>query len=666
MNNKEIYLIVGHRGTGKTTWIKEVEKYFVKKNEKILTFDIDQEIQKNTHQTIDQMFEKGESYFRKIENDVIKECIQKAQVFKGKVFISLGAGYEGEIPSFCKVIHLKRYSDRSGRIFFDRPRVLYRLDAFDEYQNLYSKRKLIYKQQRDFVFTKLDYFKSIEKWDQIFLGDEKLSFRKGILTLNENNCPSSPEKLNFFLDQRSKWGLKYFELKDDEISETFLEKVLFKIPLQQVLFSFRCHDSVLFKNLLNRIDFQNVTADWPLEWKRENEIKDHERVSWIYSLHERENQTLSKVLGQFPKKQNVHLKLAVEIFSFEELWQGHLWWKEDPTRRSFHPRSIDGRWKWYRLLFGPHQPLYFIREDYEEGVLDQPVMAESVRCGQGVLENGFSCVLGNPIEHSATPFEQQLFFEKYNLPVVPILMKEEEVNQTNMKILENFGMKFSAITSPLKKKFYQVLNTETSSTNILKINQNNSSVSSLNTLILTKQGWNGLNTDIDGALVFKKFIHQSGFHKVAVWGGGAIREVLDFVLSLKEDYMHGVLNQKELDRIVNEFKPSGFDSVKNYKFNKNDISFYSAQTGKLLRGSEQIPEVVIWAVGRSRMSSCMYPSQKWKPLYVLDLNYTYDSPGRGYAVKIKSQYVSGWLWFKAQAQAQRVLFEKLNKKEVYK
>ena len=659
MNNKEIYLVVGHRGAGKTTWVKEVEKYFVKKNEKILIFDIDQEMQNITHQTIDQMFQKGESYFRKIENNITKECIQKSQSFKGKVFISLGAGYTGEIPSFCKVIHLKRYSDQNGRIFFDRPRILYRLDTFNEYQNLYSKRKSIYKQQRDFVFTKLDYFQSVEEWDQIFLGDEELPFGNGILTLNENNCPLSQEKLSFVLDQKLKWGLKYFELKDDEISEVFLKKILFKIPLQKIILSFRCNENVLFQNLLNRIDSQNVTIDWPIEWERENKIKDHEKVSWIYSLHDREHQSLGKVLDRFPKKQNVHLKLAVEIFSFEELWQGHLWQKEDPVHRSFHPRSKEGRWKWYRLLFGPHQSLYFIREDYEEEVLDQPVMAESVRCGQGVLENGFACVLGDPIEHSATPFEQQSFFEKYNLPVVPILMKEEEVSNKNIKILENFGMKFSAITSPLKRQCYQMLDTKKSSEGNIQVCQNSSPVSSLNTLVLNKQGWNGLNTDIDGALIFKKFIHQSGFHKIAVWGGGAIRDVLDFSLSLEKDHMYGILNQKEIDSLINYFKLQ-FNNSLTHELNKNSISFYSAQTGKLLKGDEQIPEVVIWAVGRSRMSECLYPPQHWKPVCVLDLNYTDDSPGRGYAIKIKSQYVSGWLWFKAQAQAQRIFFEKLN------
>ena len=669
--NKEIYLIIGHRGAGKTTWVKEAGKYFSIKKEKVLIFDIDEEIQKTSHQTIHQLFGKGEYYFRKIENDVVEKCLKKAQVFKGKVFISLGAGYEGCFPSFCKVIHLKRYSDQAGRIFFDRPHLLSSMSPFDEYHKLCSKRNLIYKRQRDFVFTRLDYFKSFEKWDEIFLNGGKLPFENGVLTLSEKNCPSFQGKWDFFFNQRLKWGLKYFELKDDEISPTLLEKILLKIPPHQILLSFRRKNSVLFKNLLNQI--KSVTVDWPLEWD-DDPLKKHEEISWIYSLHERGRKPLSRLLDQFPKTQNVHLKLAVEIFSFEELWRGHLWQREDPLYRSFHPRSREGRWKWHRLLFGPHQPLYFIREDDERGVLDQPVMAESMNCGQGISKHGFSCVLGDPIEHSATPYEQKFFFEKYKLPVVPILMKEEEVNNENIKILENFGMKFSAITSPLKKKFYCVFssNKNQNSQKDLKVIRTKNSVPALNTLILTKKGWKGFNTDKDGALAFKQFVHQSGFCKIAVWGGGAVRDVLDFVFSTRGFYpirrffsthhfyptRHSCTGRNPIHKpTAGDFHFRGNDGKLN---NENDIAFYSAQTGKLLKGSKQNPELVIWAVGRSRMSLCSVPPQHWSPLYVLDLNYTEDSPGREYAVKTKAQYLSGWLWFKAQAQAQRILFKKLS------
>lgn len=660
INNREIYLIVGHRGTGKTTWVKEVKKYFLQKNQRVLVFDVDQEIKSFTRQTIDQMFKKDESYFREIENRIAKECIKKARSFNGKVFISLGAGYKGSIPSFCKVIHLKRVSDRKGRIFFDRPRILSRLNSFDEYQELYSKRKLVYEKQRDLVLTRLDYFKFFQQWDKVFLGDEKLPFKNGVLTLSEKQCPSSQEKLDFFLDQKLKWGIKYFELKDSAISNIFLEKILLKIPLQQIIFSFRNRNNPLFENFFGRLTKKNITIDRPLEWGIKYKIRNDKEMSWICSMHDRRPfESLHTVLDQFPKKQNMHLKLAVEIFSFEELWEGHLWQKEDPENRSFHPRSKDGRWKWYRLLFGPRQPLYFIREDDERGVLDQPVMAESVRCGQGHIEDKFACILGDPVEHSATPFEQQLFFKKYHLPVLSVLMREEEVTHKNMKILENFGMKFAAITSPLKKKFYQLCSVEKKSKKNLLIDKNSSPVSALNTLILTKKGWCGFNTDVDGAFALKSCISQMGVNKIAIWGGGGVRDVLDFIFTLGGRDNLSTLTNESFNKIINEFKLNADKNLKHRKNSKIDISFYSARTGKLLKGAEYEPDIVIWAVGRSQMLHCLYPPQHWKPIYVFDLNYTEDSPGREYAVSARSQYVSGWLWFKTQAQAQRILFEKL-------
>jgi len=489
----------------------------------------------------------------------------------------------------------------------------------------------------------------------VFIGDKQLPFKNGVLTLSEKNCPALQEKLDFFLDQKLKWGLKYFELKDDEISESFLKKILSKIPIEQILFSFRNVGSPLFPKFLNQRDIQKTAMDWPFEWKGEYAIKSHKNISWIYSLHERGSHSLSELLDRFSKKKSARLKLAVEIFSFEELWQGHLWQKEDPIYRSFHPRSKDGRWKWYRLLFGPHQSLYFIREDDEDGVQDQPVMAESVRCHQKNLENGFACVLGAPVKHSATPFEQHTFFKQYKLPVVPILMEEGEVTDRNIKILEDLGMKFSAITSPLKKSFYHLCHANIKKTSKagLKISEKNSPVSALNTLILKKHGWRGFNTDIDGALALQKRIHQMGLSKVAVWGGGGVRYVLDFIFGGTDDC--SVLNEKVFNKFINKLKLNNGKRVVNHRY----ISFYSARTGKRLKGMEYNPDVVIWAVGRPRMSECLYPPSYWAPDCVFDLNYTDDSPGRGYALKTKSRYISGWLWFKVQAQAQRVLFKKL-------
>ena len=359
--------------------------------------------------------------------------------------------------------------------------------------------------------------------------------------------------------------MKYFELKDNENSQEFLMKILCSIPVEKILFSFREKNSRLFesffqkifsldshnifqknfgnakfekfiknqKDFINKSDNRKLTADWPIEWG-ENifQKKFSDKIAWIYSLHHREpSWSFQKVLNQFSKVKEGQFKLAVEVHSFEELWQGHLWQKQDPQRRSFYPRSQEGRWKWYRLLFGKNQLLYFIKEDFFDGVLDQPVMAESVQFSEG--NGSFACVLGDPIEHSATPYEQGDFFKNKGWPVLKILMKENEMNSRNIKILENLGMKFSAVTSPLKKKTFMLFQdclkkgsqnkvilkkTDQPVTDVILKNSKDNGLTfltlqdapvfALNTLIWTPKGWCGLNTDIEGAWALKTDIEQ--------------------------------------------------------------------------------------------------------------------------------------------------------------
>ena len=695
-SESRIHLIIGHRGAGKTTWCAEIKKYFQRKKLSVLWLDIDQEIEKKTQQTLNQFFLKGERFFRKLENQTAQECFKKAKNFKGLSFISAGAGFQGDIPSNIHVIHLQRPSDFIGRVFFDRPRIFKKIKPFEEYQKLILKRQPVYQKQRHSIFTRLDYFTSFQNWDKVFFG-EPLPFQNGVLTLVENKIPVSEKTFQFFLDQKLKWGLKYFELKDNENSQEFLMKILCYIPLEKILFSFREKKSRLFESFFQKIfslDFHNIfqkdfgnenfnkffknqetfinksgnrkiTADWPIEWG-ENifQKKFSNKITWIYSLHHREPcGSFQKVLDQFSKVKEGYLKLAVEVHSLEELWQGHLWQKKDPQRRSFYPRSQEGRWKWYRLLFGQNQLLYFIKEDCFDGVLDQPVMAESVQWSG--RNESFACVLGDPIEHSATPYEQEDFFKNKGWPVLKILMKENEMNSRNIKILENLGMKFSAVTSPLKKKTFMLFQgclkkgsqnkvilkktVQPAEDTVFKSSKENSltflklqdsPVSSHNTLIWTPKGWCGFNTDIEGARGLKTDIEQyikkinqqknpsNNVYKLAVWGGGSVRDILMFVF--RETHVFSV-------------------------------SFYSARTGKVIKGREVNPDFVIWAVGRARMSSCLHPPVDWKPQCVFDLHYTEDSPGREYALKIQAEYRSGWKWFQAQALHQRKWFEDLQK-----
>ena len=617
-----IYVIIGHRGTGKTSWIQEVENYFNKNNKKISIIDIDQKIEEHTQQKIKDLFQKGESFFREIEQKVFTQCLKSVSSKKEDVFISLGAGYSGSIPSSCTVIHLKRLSDSLGRVFFDRPRLSPNKSSLDEYKELYKKRESIYQNLRDLTWTRLDGFQSFGIEDEVFLGEKKLPIKNGVFTLSRKNFDTHSKE---FLNHKIKMGFYFIELKNDEVSVSIMKKVVKTIPIQKILFSFRKKDDVEFESYLKEImNSYSLNIDWPFEWGSHPSFL-NKNSSIIYSLHKREeNESMDDLLNRFSAPKGIHLKLAPEIFSFQELFKGHIWQGQDSKNRSFHPRSPNGRWKWYRILFSPHQKFYFLKEDFYQGVLDQPVIAEACRFKGS---EGFGCVLGDPIEHSLTPFEQSDFFKKYNMSVLKILMTEKEVTSENLEILKKLGMRFAAITSPLKKHFYQLLkglNSYSFKDSSLKLSQ--SDQTALNTIIFSDQ-WRGFNTDVYGALSLKDWIDNTEKHRqkklsIAVWGGGGVLNTLE----------QAFLNQ-------------------NY-----DISFYSARTGQIKKGSDKNPDVIIWAAGRNKD----FLPHQWKPSYILDLNYTEDSPAREYSIQTQAEYISGLMWFKVQAQWQRKIFQYFN------
>ena len=748
-----IYVVIGCRGTGKTSWSRTMAAHFNKNNIPSISLDLDQQIEKTTNKSIAQWLNQGEASFRNIEKQIFKECLKYAESCHKLVFLSVGAGFTGRIPKFCRVIHLKRYGDKEGRIFMNRPQLLPQLNPFDEFQQLHLKRASVYKKQRDFVFVRQDYVQAIGSADSIFFG-KTLPFKNAVLTLNPKTLPSNknkwqdffsiklygepglqysknkplfshtrkkyPAHLSLLQNTRQKtlktkgWNLKYFEFRDDEVSKNFLKEVL-KFPIQdKILLSFRKKNSTLFKTFFNIYDPMGISMDWPSEWGKNLHLNPN-----IYSLHQRKKiVSLKKQLKDFSKfniNSKTHLKLAVEIFSFEELLLCHQWWQEDSLGRSFHPRSMDGRWKWYRLLFGPRQPLYFIRENDELGTADQPLMAESVRTGIR-SPHGFACVLGDPVALSATPFEQESFFKKYKLPVVPILMKEKEMTLKNLKILECLGLKFAAVTSPLKKKAYQMgssshIDSSASSLKLKtpprkKINKlcymntpplPSSVVSSLaksmqsfrkkgashkwhkklistnaiNTLIFKNKKLYGYNTDIYGSWALLDFIpkkvslavdvakahtslsrtpkidsqklRKNSPYKIAVWGGGGVQTTLQTAVDI-------FLNTYPDFTVV-------FYSARTGKKRHTKISPLSMSHKKKRKENLDLPDILVWAVGRSRMPDCLEPPPQWKPQLVLDVNYYENSPGKEYALKTKASYISGWVWFKEQALFQRKMFQ---------
>ena len=613
LNSMNRNIIVGHRGTGKSYWLNLLNSFYKKKELKALFFDLDQEIEKTASKSIKEQFDQGETSFRHWETKIFQNLIRSIPPDK-TCFISVGAGFIFEKDPAWNVIYLCRYSDEMGRIFLNRPRLKPFQNPLAEYKSFYKKRSSYYLKQADEVFFRREHFKQLESSDLLFLGFKKFSHPCFTLRLNPQDVPQNKKRLKLFLQKRLNWGLRFFELNDQTADEKFIQSIRDIVPEDKLLFSSQFSKS--FSSLRNKKN-----------WSWDLSLGEPPKAVNILALHERNQKDLKTLLKEFSDYKNYHLKLAIEIFNLKELKTAYDWYCEDPKNRSFLPRSQEGAWLWFRQAFGPKMFLHFIKErvthftekaDKSFEVLDQPFLSEAVPFLK--QQKALAGVLGDPIRFSATPGEQNGFFNEQNsIPVLPIPLKEEEMTKENLKIFNELGFLFFAVTSPLKERAFLSADTCDKSSQEFK---------TANTLIFHNKVWQVFNTDWDGFQKLKKYSSK----ETVVWGGGGIKPVL----------------QKCLPK----------------------AQFYSAREGKPLMDEGQSafpiekisPKTLIWAVGRKRIQQgCLMPPKNWKPSKVIDINYTENSPGLEYALEVQAQYISGMKFFKEQAKKQREIFKKLKK-----
>ncbi len=502
-----INLIVGHRGTGKTHWLRIIEKLYKEKGKKIHCFDLDEEIEKKTGRSINNLFLEDKKKFRDLEQRMFKEIIKKITP-QDRVYISLGAGFKFEKKQNWNVIFLARPTDKEGRIFFDRP-LLSHKNPMEDYQSCYLERENYYLEQSNEIFYRLENFKEEQFFDGLFLGLEKLSGNFFCLQLNPKKMPVEKKQLKEFLNKRMNWGIRFFEIHDKMADKDFIQKIKKIIPEDKILFSSQC--SHLFCDVPNKINWS-----WDL-----NLGEPPEGVS-ILSLHQRKEKQLKVILKKFSLYKNYHLKLAIEIFNIKELEEAYRWQQEDPSQRSFLPCSPDGRWRWFRNAFSSKMFLSFIREG-ESSVLDQPFFSEAIHFLKDKKHIGG--VVGCPIDFSATPHEHNAFFyQERSIPIIPVFLKEGELTKEHLKIFSRLGFVFLAVTSPLKREAF--LNADYLEEKVKNLKQSN-------TLIFHNQKWKAYNTDIEGAKVLKEQLKDLS---IAVWGGGGVRSPLKSVFPLAVFY----------------------------------------------------------------------------------------------------------------------------------
>jgi len=568
-----IHLLIGHRGVGKTT----LARRFKKKYPSWQVFDLDEEIERDSDEKIAQLLAQGESYFRSYEQKVLNKLVAGAQQ---PTLIALGAGFEGSLPPEARVIWLRRTTDANGRVFLNRPRLDPNKSPYQEFLDRFNERE---RRFRSWVDDELFIPEGLEDGlENCLLPNPELHIPFDLTLL-----PHNLQRWTRFWRRRKTWGLRRLELRDDLLSEEQIRQVLEDIPPEQVLLSRRRVHEI--KNLPI-----HLKMDWPVE------LGECSKPVHILSMHERDVLLEFSPLEQQSDRAEI-LKLAVEIRDFQELLKGHQWWLKDPKRRAFLPRSPDGRWRWYRSLFGPRMPLHFFREGDGSGE-DQPQLWQFLL--QTPFAQNFAAVLGHPVEHSLSPENQRAFFAQRGIPFVAIDMVEDEF-ETAVPVLKDFGLRAAAVTAPLKRKAALL---------IKDFVIENPDLDGANTLFWDGQFWRGTNTDVQALAQIRHEI-KGPQEEVWLWGGSGIKSS------------------------VRQVWPQ--------------VKEISARQGCEGSGS---PDLVIWAVGRSRLFKS--PPFGVQPRFILDLNYGADSPGLEWAVKGGFPYQSGLHMFNLQAESQRQFWQR--------
>ena len=273
------------------------------------------------------------------------------------------------------------------------------------------------------------------------------------------------------------------------------------------------------------------------------------------------------------------------------------WQKKSPASRSVLPRSIDGRWSWFRSYMRDRQPLNFW-QDGDGSAIDQPVWWEWFSFPHHV--GSFAAVIGDPVLHSWSPWTHFDFFSRRQMPFYAIHMDEAEFF-TGIEFLREIGLQAAAVTSPLKKMASDLCETQDPAINTL----------------FYKNTWLGTNTDLEG-LEIAAIPFQGG--KVRIWGGGGT------LPSLKKVFP--------------------------------DAEFYSVRTGKLRSGDAVASasfDVLVWAAGPRAAA----PPKEWRAHKIFDLNYREDSEARRLAFEWRVAYTNGEEMFLEQALGQQRFWKSL-------
>lgn len=600
-------VVFGQRGVGKTSFLNRLQSYW--KNDNYHFLDLDQEIEKHYQKKIADIFKNdGEIVFRKYELEVFNLLVKKYS----KVILSVGGGFDVlKIPTNIHCLWLQRLSDETGRIFLDRPRLDANKTDLEEFFDRANIRKIAFEQRADEIYlmpegltTNNDTEEQLFKSSIPFLESTYITLTGCLL------------KKTTFLNKIQASG---FEFRDDLLTDSEFQLLANNLSLKKVILSFRTETKIqasenFFLKIKQDPAHSEVLIDWGLELGTPSQLSNIKPD--IISLHDYlpgENITAFLSRLENHSTQGQHLKASPVIQSFSDLQFAFEWQQKDPQNRSLLPRSEKGTWTWFRQFMKGRQKINFWKVSTGTAP-DQPSLYEWLSTTAN--SQSLAAVLGSPVKHSRTPLAQQSFFKKYNTPVLAIDISENEFEMA-ISFLKKLGLIACAVTSPLKRKAYELV--KKSKDGSVQLSPLDNELETINTLLFKNNVTLGTNTDLRG------FQHQVDAiihlqNSVLVWGGGGTLPIIKSVFPKAIEY--SVRSGKARDEKLED---------KNFS-----------------------PDILIWAAAPNAVA----PKLKNSPKYVIDLNYKEDSLARSYAKNINAIYISGEKMFLEQALAQQEFWKK--------
>jgi shikimate 5-dehydrogenase/shikimate kinase len=665
-------LVIGHRGVGKTTFLRRVHATYDRRGLPVQTWDLDAELARHHGTAVATLFrEGGEARFREHEHAALRAllaALKEPAAGDPDRYVALGAGYDEDpraaVPpawrSQVRVLWLRRLTDPDGRVFVDpaRPRLDPGLSPLLEFRQRFGERKARYQAWHDLALILPEGAEvapsdsspppesdaaTASAEDQLITAlvasqpQPPVGLLPAVLTLLPQPL-ARPEVARDFLARRLSWlGLR-FELRDDLLTDDLTAWVCSLAPAGRLIFSAR--RALPSLDGLRTTLAQGSQVDLPCELLQTAEGEALQRA-WvaqhvgaaqaglIVSLHERRSgesvATAAARLQATAARLGAALaKLAIEIEDFAELEAGLAWAESDPQRRAFLPRTPTSqlasgpeRYRWFRAVqvLRQRSPLSFVREG-DGSSPDQPTLCEHLLLSVGTQRASprFAAVLGDPVQHSRSPSEHRAFFAAHGLPVLAIPCREADFCERSLLTLRSLGLRFSAVTAPLKRAAGAL-----------------TGLPSCNTLWWREDSarWQGDNTDPAGLRALLSSLPPDA--EVAVWGGGGVLPSLAEVLPKARAFSlrTGSLRSPE-DPMTPHTSPDA------------EAMF--------------APRAVVWAAGHHSRSAAQQPPASWQPEWVYDLDYREDSAGRDYALRVGARYVSGLPMFAAQAAAQRAVW----------